>query len=135
MKRTGLAAIATLVRADSATIDELDQELDPTAYIDALLEVHTKYADTVNHIFGGEAGLFASFDRACREFVNRSAVMRRLSSGSPELLATHADHLHCYSGMTSKRRDTASLNSLGCSGGASSLPVSVLLSFLLFCIS
>ncbi|KAH9979902.1 Cullin-domain-containing protein [Lactifluus volemus] len=93
VKRTGLAAIAIIVGTDSAAIDELDQKLDLTAYVDALLEVHTKYSDTVNHIFGGEAGFVASFDRACREFVNRNAVTRRISGGSPELLATHADAL------------------------------------------
>ncbi|KAH9979904.1 Cullin family-domain-containing protein [Lactifluus volemus] len=101
VKRTGLAAIATLVGTDSATIDELD----PTAYVDALLEVHTKYSDTVNHSFRGEAGFFASIDRACREFVNHNAVTGVLSSRSPELLAKHADALLRKSNKLAEKSD------------------------------
>jgi cullin 1 len=101
VKRTGLAAIATLVGSDAAAIEELD----PTAYIDALLEVHTKYSDTVNHCFGGEPGFFARIDMACREFVNRNAVTGVLSSRSPELLAKHADALLRKNHKMAKRSD------------------------------
>jgi cullin 1 len=101
VKSTGLAAVATLVGTDAATI----QELDPTAYVEALLEVHTKYSDTINHSFRGEAGFFASLDRACREFVNRNAVTGVLSSRSPELLAKHADALLRKNNKIAKKGD------------------------------
>jgi cullin 1 len=89
VKRTGLAAVAKLVGTDAAAIEALD----PKAYVDALLEVHTKSSDTVNRSFKGEAGFVASLDRACREFVNRNAATGTSSSRSPELLAKHADAL------------------------------------------
>ncbi|KAF8490800.1 Cullin-domain-containing protein [Russula emetica] len=75
VKRTGLAAVSKLVGTDPAAIEALE----PKAYVDALLEVHTKSSETVNRSFKGEAGFVASLDRACRE--------------SPELLAKHADAL------------------------------------------
>jgi cullin 1 len=105
VKRTGLAAIATLVGTDAATIDELD----PTAYVDALLEAHTKYSDTVNHSFRGEAGFVASFDRACREVVNHNAVTGVLSSRSPELLAKHVDALLRKNNKMAKKSDLEGL--------------------------
>ncbi|KAN0127343.1 Cullin domain containing protein [Lactarius tabidus] len=89
VKRTGLAAVAKLVGTDSAAIEALE----PKAYVDALLEVHSKSSDTVNRSFKGEAGFVASLDRACREFVNRNAATGTSSSKSPELLAKHADAL------------------------------------------
>jgi cullin 1 len=88
-KRTGLAAVAELVGTDSAAIDSLE----PKAYVDALLKVHSNFSDFVNGSFKGEAGLVASLDRACREFVNRNVATGTSSSRSPELLAKHADAL------------------------------------------
>ena len=88
VKRTGLAAVSKLVGTDPAAIEALE----PKAYVDALLEVHTKSSETVNRSFKGEAGFVASLDRACREFVNRNAATTT-SSRSPELLAKHADAL------------------------------------------
>ena len=89
VKRTGLAAVAKLVGSDPTAIETLE----PKAYVDALLEVHTKSSETVNRSFKGEAGFVASLDRACREFVNRNAGTGQSSSRSPELLAKHADAL------------------------------------------
>jgi len=89
VKRTGLAAVSKLVGTDPAAIEALE----PKAYVDALLEVHTKSSETVNRSFKGEAGFVASLDRACREFVNRNAATGTSSSRSPELLAKHADAL------------------------------------------
>ncbi|KAH9999607.1 Cullin-domain-containing protein [Russula compacta] len=89
VKRTGLAAVAKLVGTDPTAIETLE----PKAYVDALLEVHTKSSETVNRSFKGEAGFVASLDRACREFVNRNAATGVSSSRSPELLAKHADAL------------------------------------------
>ena len=89
VKRTGLAAVSTLVGTDPTAIEALE----PNVYVDALLEVHTKLTETVNRCFKGEAGFVASIDRACREFVNRNAVTGTSSSKSPELLAKHVDAL------------------------------------------
>ena len=88
VKRTGLAAVSKLVGTDLAAIEALE----PKAYVDALLEVHTKSSETVNRSFKGEAGFVASLDRACREFVNRNAATTT-PSRSPELLAMHTDAL------------------------------------------
>ena len=89
VKRTGLAAVSKLVGTDPTAIETLE----PKAYVDALLEVHSKSSETVNRSFKGEAGFVASLDRACREFVNRNAATGTSSSRSPELLAKHADAL------------------------------------------
>jgi len=88
VKKAGLMAVAKLI-GEGASIDGLD----PKAYVDALLEVHTKNSDTVNRSFKGEAGFVASLDKACREFVNRNAATGTSSTKSPELLAKHADAL------------------------------------------
>ncbi|EJD39951.1 Cullin-domain-containing protein [Auricularia subglabra TFB-10046 SS5] len=85
VKKAGLAAVAKLAAGDG--------ELDPKAYVDALLEVHKKNAETVARSFRGEAGFVASLDKACREFVNRNAATGTSSTKSPELLAKHADAL------------------------------------------
>lgn len=66
---------------------------EPRTYVDALLEVHKKNADTVQRSFKGEAGFVASLDRACKEFVNKNAATGTSTSKSPELLAKHADAL------------------------------------------
>ncbi|KAH6911363.1 Cullin-1 [Coprinopsis sp. MPI-PUGE-AT-0042] len=59
--------------------------VEPKAYVDALLEVHKKNADT--------AGFVASLDKACREFVNRNAATGPSHTKSPELIAKHTDLL------------------------------------------
>ncbi|KAJ7033020.1 Cullin, partial [Mycena alexandri] len=68
-------------------------ELDPKAYVDALLAVHEKNAATVARSFKGEAGFAAALDKACREFVNRNAATGTSAAKSLELLAKHADML------------------------------------------
>lgn len=67
--------------------------LDPKAYIDALLEVHTQYAALVQNAFTGESEFVRSLDNACREYVNRNKVCAKSSNRSPELLAKHADNV------------------------------------------
>jgi len=89
VKKAGLAAVSKLVGEGGANVDALD----PKAYVDALLEVHRKNAETVTRSFRGEAGFVASLDKACREFVNRNAATGSSSTKSPELLAKHADML------------------------------------------
>lgn len=88
VKDAGLAAISKLVGEADANAD-----VDPKAYVDALLEVHRKNSETVNRSFKGEAGFAASLDKACREFVNRNAATGASSTKSPELIAKHADML------------------------------------------
>ncbi|KAH6912520.1 Cullin-1 [Coprinopsis sp. MPI-PUGE-AT-0042] len=60
--------------------------VEPKAYVDALLEVHKKNADTVTRSFRAEAGFVASLDKACREFGPSHTK-------SPELIAKHTDLL------------------------------------------
>ena len=110
VKRTGLAAVSKLVGTDPAAIEALE----PKAYVDALLEVHTKSSETVNRSFKGEAGFVASLDRACREFVNRNAATTT-SSRSPELLAKHADALLRKNNKVSEEGDLeGALNRVVC---------------------
>jgi cullin 1 len=99
VKKAGLAAVAKLVggggngNGDGAASGEANAELDPKAYVDALLEVHRKNSETVQRSFRGEAGFVASLDKACREFVNRNAATGSSTTKSPELLAKHTDML------------------------------------------
>ncbi|KAH7101599.1 Cullin-domain-containing protein [Auriculariales sp. MPI-PUGE-AT-0066] len=87
VKRAGLSAVQKLVGAAT------EGDVDPKAYVDALLEVHKKNSETVQRSFRGEAGFVASLDKACREFVNRNAATGNSSTKSPELLAKHSDAL------------------------------------------
>ncbi|TFY59045.1 hypothetical protein EVJ58_g6024 [Rhodofomes roseus] len=87
VKRSGLAAVSKLVGQGGA------DAIDPKAYVDALLEVHSKNSETVTRSFRGEAGFVASLDKACREFVNRNDATGTSTTKSPELLAKHADAL------------------------------------------
>ncbi|KAJ6559972.1 Cullin [Mycena capillaripes] len=104
VKAAGLGAVSALVAApsadkgaDKAADKDKDEgkagELDPKAYVDALLAVHEKNAATVARSFKGEAGFAAALDKACREFVNRNAATGTSAARSPELLAKHADML------------------------------------------
>lgn len=91
VKKAGLAAVSRLTAETTARGESAD--VDPKAYVDALLEVHKKNSDTVTRSFRGEAGFVASLDKACREFINRNAATGTSNSKSPELLAKHADLL------------------------------------------
>ncbi|KAK6991786.1 ubiquitin-protein ligase [Favolaschia claudopus] len=96
VKAAGLSAVSALVGSESAKAgaeDSKSADLDPKAYVDALLSVHEKNAATVARSFKGEAGFAASLDKACREFVNRNAATGSSAARSPELLAKHADML------------------------------------------
>lgn len=87
VKRSGLAAVSKLVGQGGA------DAVDPKAYVDALLEVHSKNSETVTRSFRGEAGFVASLDKACRDFVNKNDATGTSTNKSPELLAKHADAL------------------------------------------
>ena len=67
--------------------------LDPKVYVDALLEVHTRFASLVNDAFAGEIDFVKSLDNACKEFINRNRVCKDSTTKSPELLARYADNL------------------------------------------
>ncbi|KAF9810538.1 hypothetical protein IEO21_06861 [Rhodonia placenta] len=90
VKRSGLASVSKLVGEGGGAAAE---NIEPKAYVDALLEVHQKNSETVTRSFRGEAGFVASLDKACREFVNRNTATGTSTTKSPELLAKHADAL------------------------------------------
>jgi len=88
VKNAGLAAASGLVGEDGAAA-----EIDPKAYVDALLEVHRKSSETVKRNFKGDVGFVVSLDKACRDFVNRNAATGTSGTKSAELLVRHADAL------------------------------------------
>jgi len=88
VKRAGLTAVSRLVGKGGVVT-----EVDPKAYVDALLEVHRKSSGTVEWYFKSEAGMVARLDRACRDFINSNAVTGGFGTKSPELLAEYADAL------------------------------------------
>ncbi|KAL1405840.1 ubiquitin ligase (cullin) of SCF [Vanrija albida] len=93
VKKAGLAAVERVIPAPGALNEQGKQEvLDPKAYIEALLSVHTKFGDIVNGPFRSELGFNGSLDRACREFVNKNAAATTATK-SPELLANYCDML------------------------------------------
>ncbi|PGH30694.1 Cullin 1 [[Emmonsia] crescens] len=85
VRKAGLAAIEKVAPNGDA--------VEPKVYIDALLQVHTKYQSMVNIAFAGESEFVRSLDNACREFVNRNALCTTSSTKSPELLARYTDSL------------------------------------------
>ena len=103
VKQAGLSAISKLIGRDGNT-----DLLDPKAYVDALLEVHRKNLEIVNRSFKGEAGFEASLDKACREFVNRSAATASSSTKSSGLIAEYADMLSRKNSKVTKVDDLES---------------------------
>lgn len=83
-------------KAGLAAVEKVGGESDnfePKVYVDALLQVHSRYQNLVNVAFAGESEFVRSLDNACREFVNRNAVCKSSSTKSPELLARYTDSL------------------------------------------
>ncbi|KAK2465214.1 hypothetical protein APHAL10511_002568 [Amanita phalloides] len=87
VKTAGRNAVSALIGEGGVN------EVDPKAYVDALLEVHRKNTETIAKSFRGETGFISSVDKACHEFINRNAVTHLSSSKSPELIAKYADLL------------------------------------------
>lgn len=85
VRKAGLAAVEK-VAADGETFE-------PKMYVDALLQVHSRYQSLVNEAFNGESEFVRSLDNACREFVNRNKICKSSSTKSPELLARYTDAL------------------------------------------
>lgn len=86
VRRAGLAAVQKIQSSEG-------DKLEPKVYVDALLEIHTKYQALVKQAFNDEPEFTRSLDNACREFVNRNEVCKSGSNKSPELLAKYTDVL------------------------------------------
>ncbi|KAJ6782283.1 hypothetical protein PWT90_00606 [Aphanocladium album] len=86
VRRAGLSAVQKVQSSDG-------DKLEPKVYVDALLEIHTKYQALVKNAFNDEPEFTRSLDNACREFVNRNEVCKSGSNKSPELLAKYTDVL------------------------------------------
>ncbi|KAK5074825.1 ubiquitin ligase (cullin) of SCF [Lithohypha guttulata] len=83
-------------KAGLASVDKVassGDNFEPKVYIDALLDIHSKYQQLVTVAFTGESEFVRSLDNACKEFVNRNEVCKSNSSRSPELLAKYTDQL------------------------------------------
>lgn len=83
-------------RAGEESVEKVaseDEALDPKVYVDALLEVHTRFASLVSDAFAGEIDFVKSLDNACKEFINRNKVCKDSTTRSPELLAKYSDNL------------------------------------------
>ncbi|KAG8957066.1 hypothetical protein FRC00_004506 [Tulasnella sp. 408] len=91
VKKAGLTAVAnlTLVSGEGS----VPTEVEPKAYVDALLEVHAKNQETLYRSLKYEVGFVASFDKACKDFINQNAATGTSSTKSAELLVKHADAL------------------------------------------
>lgn len=85
VRKAGLAAVEK-VAAEG-------ENFEPKMYVDALLQVHSRYQNLVNAAFAGESEFVRSLDNACREFVNRNSICKSSSTKSPELLARYTDSL------------------------------------------
>ena len=97
VRKAGMAAVEKVaVEGDN---------LEPKIYVDALLEVHTRYEKLVDEAFAGESEFVRSLDNACKEFVNRNKVCKTGSTRSPELLAKYTDVLLKRSGKSAEEAD------------------------------
>lgn len=85
VRKAGLAAVEK-VASDG-------ENFEPKLYVDALLQVHTRYQNLVDDAFNGESEFVRSLDNACREFVNRNRICKTTTTKSPELLAKYTDSL------------------------------------------
>ena len=81
------------------------ESLEPKIYVDALLEVHSRYASLVNEAFAGESEFVRSLDSACKEFVNRNKICSTSTTRSPELLAKYSDNLLKRSAKNAEEAD------------------------------
>ncbi|KAK9465105.1 Cullin [Lipomyces arxii] len=98
VRKQGLSAIEKLA-------SEAGDNLDPRAYVDALLDVYGQYAHLVQYAFLDDTDFVKSLDNACREFINRNKVCSSSSTKSPELLAKYSDALLKKSGKSTEDSD------------------------------
>ncbi|KAJ5729035.1 Cullin-1 [Penicillium malachiteum] len=85
VKKAGLAAVEK--------VNSEGENFEPKLYVDALLQVHSRYQSLVEDAFNGESEFVRSLDNACREFVNRNCIAQSNNTKSPELLAKYTDSL------------------------------------------
>ena len=85
----GKGAVQKVVDSSNSSLENMD----PKAYVDALLTVHAHYNDLVTRAFGGESEFVRSLDSACKEYVNHNKVCEKQTNRSPELLAKYSDTL------------------------------------------
>jgi len=85
--------IASGKAAVAKAVSEAEGEIEPKNYVDALLAIHSQYAQLVQKAFGGEAEFVRSLDSACREYVNHNQMCEKSTNKSPEMLAKYADVL------------------------------------------
>ena len=97
VRKAGLAAVEKVAAEGD--------NLEPKIYVDALLEVHTRYQKLVDEAFAGESEFVRSLDNACKEFVNRNKVCKTGSTKSPELLAKYTDALLKKSAKSAEEAD------------------------------
>ncbi|KAL9057528.1 MAG: hypothetical protein Q9162_002260 [Coniocarpon cinnabarinum] len=84
---------------------ESGENVEPKAYVDALLAVHTQYSDLVNKAFSSESEFVRSLDSACTEYVNHNKVCEKATNRSPELLAKYTDQLLKRSAQSAEEDD------------------------------
>ena len=91
--------------AVSKAAAESGDNVEPKAYVDALLAVHAQYSDLVIRAFSSEAEFVRSLDSACREYVNHNLVCEKATNRSPELLAKYTDTLLKNSAQSAEEDD------------------------------
>ena len=95
-------------KAGEGTVEKVatdSETLEPKVYVDALLEVHTRYASLVTDAFNKDAEFVRSLDSACKEFVNRNRICKSSTTRSPELLAKYTDNLLKKSAKNAEEAD------------------------------
>eukprot|EP01103_Thecamoeba_quadrilineata_P016403 TRINITY_DN5475_c0_g1_i1.p1 TRINITY_DN5475_c0_g1~~TRINITY_DN5475_c0_g1_i1.p1 ORF type:complete len:777 (-),score=188.69 TRINITY_DN5475_c0_g1_i1:66-2258(-) len=78
-----------------ASVESVQRDTDPKAYVEALLNVYRKFSVLVAVSFRNESEFVAALDKACRKFINDNIICTnaKTSSKSPELLAKYSDLL------------------------------------------
>ncbi|PVU92263.1 hypothetical protein BB559_003763 [Furculomyces boomerangus] len=83
---TGLSAI------EKIPLDK-DDNVDPTLYVEKLIEVHDVYSHLTKVSFLNNPGFTMALDRAFKEFVNKNSVCKGSTSKPSEILNRHCDSL------------------------------------------
>lgn len=68
---------------------------EPKIYVQAIIDVHKKYADLVQTAFNNDPGLVKALDEACKKFVNDNEVVKisKSPSKTSELFAKYSHNL------------------------------------------
>lgn len=81
IKRIGLAAVK-----------DITNESAPGQFVDAVLEVHTRYSELIHSVFSGDQKFIGALDKACAAIVNYRPSPR-VQCRFPELVARYCDTL------------------------------------------